>query len=269
MRNIRTMPAKGWVPVSNDTAQCRTLSWRAKGLLLDLLSFPSNGYPITFDRLMSMAKAGGDKDVEGREAMRTAMQELERKGYIAYVHAKVENPKPGGQRWKTETVVCDEPGIVCKPETTAFWYPQDPETPESGAPADWDPFNNTGSNKTDAQQDELAKHGASLADTRSRQQAGADDHGRLDRLYSAAAALSDDQLRRLLVQIEDNRPGKYRDFRRAAMAQLRSDEPHVLKSPRAVPRMDLLSYQYALQHYAKSPRGLPLFLTRFPKQPTA
>lgn len=260
------MPAEGWVPVANTTAQSRTLSWRAKGLLLDLLSFPPD-FVITFDRLMTMAKKGGDRDVEGREAMRTAMQELERKGYLAHVHARVDPPRPGGQRWKTETEVCDLPGIVGKPEGTAFWYPQDPETPETGTPEGWDPFNDTGSIKTEAQQDELAKHGASLADTRGRQQAADDDHARLDRLYSAAAALTADQLRRLLLQVEDKRPSKYKDFRRSALAQLRKDEPDVLKGPRAVPRTDLLSFQYALQHYAKSPNGLPPFVTRFPKEP--
>ncbi|HMG65615.1 MAG TPA: hypothetical protein VK599_21940, partial [Streptosporangiaceae bacterium] len=77
------MPPDGWVPTANRTAQNRRLSWRAKGLLTDLLSFP-DGYNITFDKLMAMAKAAGDPDVEGRDAMRRSMQELERKGYLAH-----------------------------------------------------------------------------------------------------------------------------------------------------------------------------------------
>jgi len=48
------MPPEGWVPVSNATAQQRRHSWRAKGLLADLLSFP-DGYHVTFDKLMNIA----------------------------------------------------------------------------------------------------------------------------------------------------------------------------------------------------------------------
>lgn len=84
----------------------------------------------------------------------------------------------------------------------------------------------------------------------------------LDRLYSAADNLTDDQVRRLLLQFERKRPRVYREQRQAALAQLGREEPEGLRSVRAV---DMLSFKYALQHYGGDGKPLPDWLVRFPK----
>jgi hypothetical protein len=259
----RTMPAEGWVPVANTTAQSRTLSWRAKGLLLDLLSFP-DGYHITFDKLIDLAKRAGDPDVEGRDALRRAMQELERKGYIAHVRSRIPNPAPGGQRWKTETVVCDLPGVVPNPGPTGFQDPQVSGLRETGTSSFPEVINNTEFYKT-GEQDEAGQHATALAAARARQQAGANDHDRLARLYNAADRLDDDQLRRLLLAFEVKRKKIYRDCRNAAIRQLDAKDPWLTKGPDGTRNVDLLSYKYALQHYEQAEQ-LPTWLTRFPRQ---
>ena len=270
MKVIRTMPPEGWVPVANSTAQQRRLSWRAKGLLVDLLSFP-DGYHVTFDKLMSLAKLAGDPDVEGRDAMRRAMQELERKGYLSHQRVKVENPKPGGQRWRTETAICDQPIFAENPGGTASQEAQDSAPPDFGTSRGQEVFNNTGFNKNDQQQEEHGQHSASLALAREGQQARAQDRearrAQLDRLYAAANQLDDDRLRRLLLQFEQKRRRIYRDCRNDAISQLQREAPLILKGPDSVREIDLLSYKYALQHYAE--KGLPTWLIRFPLRAVA
>jgi hypothetical protein len=75
MRVIRTMPDEGWVPISNEAARDHRLSWRARGLLVELLSYP-DGWETTVDRLVAQARKHGDVS-EGRAAMRKAIAELE------------------------------------------------------------------------------------------------------------------------------------------------------------------------------------------------
>lgn len=258
------------MPVSNATAQQRRLSWRAKGLLVDLLSFP-DGYHVTFDKLMNLAKLAGDPDVEGRDAMRRAMQELERKGYLSHRRVKVEDPKPGGQRWRTETAICDEPVFAENPGGTGFQEAQGSVPPDFGTSKDQEVFNNTGFNKNDQQQEEPGKHSASLALAREGQQARQrnreDRRAQLDRLYEAANHLDDERLRRLLLQFEQKRRRIYRDCRNDAISQLNREDPLILKGSQSVRAIDLLSYKYALQHYAE--KGLPAWLVRFPLRAVA
>lgn len=264
MKVIRTMPPEGWVPVANTTAQSRRLSWRAKGLLLDLLSFP-DGYDITFDKLMSMAKAAGDKDVEGRDAMRRALQELERKGYIKHVRKRIDDEETERKFWRTETAVCDVAGVA-DVRGTGFQEAGGSGTRTSSTSADQEVFNNTGSYKND-QQDEADQHCSALADARAGQQAGPQDRrrGELHRLYEAANDLDDDRLRRLLLQFEKKRPRIYREQRQAAIGQLERENPGLLKGPSSVREVDLLSYKYALQHYSGDDKPLPDWLVRFPR----
>jgi hypothetical protein len=257
------MPAEGWVPVANVTAQSRTLSWRAKGLLLDLLSFP-DGYHITFDKLVDLAKRAGDPDVEGRDALRRAMQELERKGYIAHVRSRVPNPLPGGQRWRTETVVCDVPGVVCNPGPTGFQDPQVSGVRETGTSSFPEVINNTEFYKT-GEQDEAVQHATALTSVRAGQQAGSDLAPRLQGFYDAADRLDDDQLRRLLLAFEMKRKKVYRDCRNAAIRQLDAKDPWLTKGPDGTRNVDLLSFKYGLQHYEQKPQ-MPTWLIRFPRQ---
>jgi hypothetical protein len=87
-------------------------------------------------------------------------------------------------------------------------------------------------------------------------------------LYEAANQLDDDRLRRLLLQFEVKRPSKYREKRYEAREQLKRDDPAVLRSPRSVRALDLLSFKYGLQHYYDIDRpalGIPTWLRRFPR----
>jgi hypothetical protein len=264
VKNKRMMPDEGWVPMANATAQNRRLSWRAKGLLVDLLSFP-DGYDITFDRLIAMAKAAGDPDVEGRDAMRRAMQELERKGYIAHIRHAVKDEDSERVFWRTETVVCDLPGII-NVRGTGLQEPGGSGGRPSSMTEGQELSNNTVTYKN-GDQDELAKSSAALAGARAGQHAGAksDSAAELDRLYAAANELDDDRLRRLLLQFEVKRPAIYRKKRLDARDQLLREEPRILKGPRSVRALDLLTFKYGLQHYHPSENGLPTWLTRFPK----
>lgn len=270
MKVIRTMPPEGWVPISNETAQHRRLSWRAKGLLLDLLSFP-DGYSITFDRLMAMAKMADDPDVEGRDAMRRAMQELERKGYLSHERVAVKDPQPGKQRWRTQTAICDQPIFAGQPGGTGRQELQSPVAPDFSTSSNQEVSKNTGFSKNDQQQEEPGKHSASLALAREGQQARQQDREdrrtQLDRLYDAANCLDDERLRRLLLQFEQKRRRIYRDCRNNAISQLQREDPLILKSSQSVRAIDLLSYKYALQHYAE--KGLPAWLVRFPLRAVA
>lgn len=50
------------------------------------------------------------------------------------------------------------------------------------------------------------------------------------------------------------------------MQQLNAKDPWKVKGEHGVRDVDLLSFMYALQHYAASEQGLPGFLTTFPRQ---
>ncbi|NUS14079.1 MAG: hypothetical protein HOY69_22180 [Streptomyces sp.] len=256
------MPDGGWVPVANTTAQGQRLSWRAKGLLVDLLSYP-DGYHMTFKMLMDAAKRAGDPDVEGRDAMRKAMQELERKGYLKHERIEVKDPAPGGQRWRTETYICDQPIYAGRPGGTDSQEFQESGPPDFSSPEGRELFNNTGFNKTNQQQEEAGKSSSALAGARAGEGAGSNDlPPDLKRLYGAADKLDDGQLRRLLLQFEQKRPRKYREMRQHSLAQLRREAPEDLQSVRAV---DLLSFKYAIRHYRSDDKPLPIWLRRFPR----
>lgn len=263
MKVIRSMPEEGWVPIANSTAQNRHLSWRAKGLLLDLLSFP-NGYHITIEKLLDLAKRAGDPDVEGEHALRRALKELERKGYVAHVRSSYKDETSDRVLWRTETQVCDLPGAVSVrpggfpgPGVSGLRSVRDAEDP--GA------INNTGFYNNE-QQDEADQSTAALAAARAGQQARDEIPAQLLGYYDAADQLDDETLRRLLLAVETKRPGNYRKFRQRAMAQLDREHPGLSRSPRAARDTDLLSYKYALQHYDQSENGLPQWLIRLPRQ---
>ncbi|QQM45153.1 hypothetical protein [Streptomyces liliifuscus] len=256
------MPDDGWVPVANTTAQGRRLSWRAKGLLVDLLSYP-DGYRITFKQLMDEAKKAGDPDVEGRDAMRKSMQELERKGYLKHQRVEVKDPAPGGQRWRTETFICDQPIYADRAGGTGPQDHQDSGPPDFSSPEDQELFNNTSSYKTNQQQEEAGKSSSALAAARAGEVARERElPPDLKRLYDAADKLDDDRLRRLLLQFERKRPQIYRQQRQKTLTQLGREDPEALQSVREV---DLLSFKYALQHYRSDDKPLPVWLTRFPR----
>ncbi|MEV7975391.1 hypothetical protein [Streptomyces sp. NPDC086519] len=105
MKVIRVLPETGWTGVDNLAARNRRISFRAKGLLLELLSYPPDN-SITIAKLAGWS-ADARKNgfvAEGREALQMAMRELEREGYVVHVKRRT----PGGQ-WETTTFVSAVP----------------------------------------------------------------------------------------------------------------------------------------------------------------
>ncbi len=271
MKVVRVLPETGWTGVDNAVARSRRISWRAKGLLLELLSYPPDN-DITLAKLAGWG-ATSRKDgysAEGREALQMAMRELEREGYVVHVRRRGDRG-----RWETTTYVSTAPERL----------PQ--VAPSTGSPRSVDQYSADQSSvdrrsadqslstcKTDDNMDkktdegeEGLEHSSALAGARAGQQAGPQDRRReeLHRLYEAANELDDDQLRRLLLQFEKKRPRIYREQRQAAIGQLERESPATLKGPGSVRSVDLLSYKYALLHYSDDGKPLPDWLVRFPR----
>ncbi|MFI9598892.1 hypothetical protein ACIHCX_03255 [Streptomyces sp. NPDC052043] len=239
------MPPDGWVPVANTTAQNHQLSWRARGLLLELLSYP-DGYDITFDRLMARAKLAGG-NCEGRDAMRKAMQELERAGLVAHVRKRVKGEVGNRIAWTTVTVVSDSPEALDR--ATGFQEAGDSGGQSSSMTAEQELSNKTDSSNTD-HQDAAGQHSSSLAFAREGQQARAQDRRtNLERLWSVVDRLDELQLRNALLDFERKRPTIYRECRQAAISQFQNGDVHVLKGESRGLAADRLSYKYAIQHY--------------------
>lgn len=99
MKIIRTLPDSGWTPISNAAARDHRLSWRARGLLFEILSYP-DGWEMSVDDLVKKAQAA-DGAAEGRDAMRRAMRELVDAGYVE----RVKYTENG--RWLTRLEVSD------------------------------------------------------------------------------------------------------------------------------------------------------------------
>ncbi|MET9073894.1 hypothetical protein ABZX95_17340 [Streptomyces sp. NPDC004232] len=247
MKVIRTMPPDGWVPVANTTAQNHQLSWRARGLLVELLSYP-DGYDLTFDRLMARAKLAGGA-CEGRDAMRKAMQELERAGLIAHVRKRVKGEVGDRIAWATVTVVCDSPEALLR--ATGFQEAGRSGGQSSSMTESQELSNKTGSLNTD-HQDSAGQHSSSLAFAREGQQASKQDRrATLERTWSLVDRLDEPQLRNALLDFERKRPAIYRECRQAAISQFEHGEVHVLKGESRGLATDRLSYKYAIQHYAE------------------
>lgn len=106
MKIRRSRPTVEWTQVPNVVARDYRLSWRARGLLVELLSYPP-GWEITIDELVKRAQRqaqmlGGK--VEGRDAMRAAARELKAVGYL--VATKYQDERG---RWHTVVEVTDAP----------------------------------------------------------------------------------------------------------------------------------------------------------------
>ncbi|MFD8545617.1 hypothetical protein [Streptomyces sp. NPDC059649] len=271
MKVVRVLPETGWTGVDNAVARSRRISWRAKGLLLELLSYPPDN-DITLAKLAGWGATSRKEGftAEGREALQMAMRELEREGYVVHIRRRGERG-----RWETTTYVSTAPERL----------PQVP--PSTGSPRSVDQYSADPSSadrrsadqslstcKTDDNTDKKTDGGeaglqysSALAGARAGRQASPQDLRRdeLHRLYEAANELDDDRLRRLLLQFEKKRPRVYRDQRQSALGQLERDSPATLKGPDSARAVDLLSYKYALQHYTSEGKPVPDWLTRFPR----
>jgi|GEM_PF-4960807 len=92
----RTLNPKGWTSVPNAALEDERLSYRARGVLGYLLSRP-DGWATDSERMAQKGK-------EGRDAIRTALRELENAGYV---HKRMLQGTRG--TWTTERYVYDRP----------------------------------------------------------------------------------------------------------------------------------------------------------------
>ena len=106
MKIRRSRPTIEWTQIPNVVARDYRLSWRARGLLTELLSYPP-GWETTIDDMVKRARREAAKvgaRVEGREAMRSTARELKAAGYLVTTRYQ---DKRG--RWHTDTEVTDAP----------------------------------------------------------------------------------------------------------------------------------------------------------------
>lgn len=123
MKLRRVETPRGWTSIPNETLEDRRLSWRARGILAYLLSRPP-GWETDSERLAAIAK-------EGRDAVRTALNELEATRYLFRV--KIQGK---GGLWATEYVLYDRP---LPAGTAPGWAPPLDVDPSSAATRDASP----------------------------------------------------------------------------------------------------------------------------------
>lgn len=105
IRNLRVLPHASFTVVRNTAARDQALSFRARGLLVWMLSHES-GRLIT---AAAMIDAGPD----GRDNVQAALRELETTNYIRRIRYR----GPKGQ-WAHEMIVTDVPNMFLdKPDT--------------------------------------------------------------------------------------------------------------------------------------------------------
>lgn len=257
----RSRPEADFTIIPNSALRDDRLSYCARGVLTELLSRP-NGWETNADALSERARRHrGNKSGEGRRAMRAAFSELEAAGYMIRKRERIPRGEPGGGNFLTVLEVHDTPQDGGTANGTSMDGTSIGGTSMTGTSS-----RSTDGKKTD-EEDGGEEHPASLALAREGRASQQDRRAELDRMYAAANQLDDERLRRLLLQFEQKRPRVYRDCRNAAIGQLRREGPTILKSPDAVREIDLLSYKYALQHYAEN--GPPPWLVRFPLRSVA
>ncbi|MDH6279317.1 replication protein [Prescottella agglutinans] len=113
--------------LDNDVINDKRLSYRARGVLIWLLSKPA-------DWRTRSESIAAQSPKEGREAIRSAMRELREAGYLRT--EKIQDPETG--RWSTITTVFEVP--VDESETSAV---PEPSKPLGGDLPDGDPVANT------------------------------------------------------------------------------------------------------------------------------
>lgn len=90
-------PTEAFTVISNSIIGDHSLSWKARGLLIFLLSKPDH-WTTSAAHLTNMGP-------DGRDSVRTGLQELEARGYL--VRARRQDSRG---RWSTVTWVYDTPG---------------------------------------------------------------------------------------------------------------------------------------------------------------
>lgn len=125
-------PESGFSSLRNDVLRDKRLSYRASGVLDDILSRPDN-WQTSAEALVRARRQ------EGREAIRTALKELQAAGYL--VHEKIRDPETGQIR--TVSYVYDEPRPTVDDEflkrRATRRKPPAPKKPASGNPTSGNP----------------------------------------------------------------------------------------------------------------------------------
>jgi hypothetical protein len=259
------MPDSGWVPVANTFIQNHSLSWRAKGLLAELLSYP-DGWDTSVDRLVELGKRDGG-NAEGRYAMHAAMTELVAAGYARHVRTRGER----GQ-WTTSLTVSD----ALLPNLPTADCPQS-EEPESadresadrqsvGRESDSREVSTKTEHNTITKTDlerSSEQHSASLASLAAAADAAADDDSIPEiygKVYNQIDNLTEHERRQHLLVVERRRPRIYREARNGAIKQLKLEQPRTFREDSASKVIDRLSYKYIAKHYLDQDGELPQWI---------
>lgn len=233
------------------------LSWRARGLLSELLSYP-DGWDTNVDKLVAEARRQGG-NTEGRAAMRRAMKELADVGYVQYVREADANG-----HWTTIMVVSDAPQPVddasrrTRNRTVGEPGCRETGTSGTGTSEDWSVTKNTDTKRETKNdlKDSGHKYSESLTSFALASDEASDDDAKdanerqLHRVYEVIEAMRPELRRRHLLAVERKRPKIYRDCRNSAIRQIERNEADALKGEQSADLIDRLSYKWMAQHYS-------------------
>jgi hypothetical protein len=231
---------EGWTPLPHTTARNRQLSYKALGLLMELLSYPP-GWETSIDKMHAINKTKGGHR-EGRDSMRQAMQELEREGYVTRHKVK----QPNGT---FETVVTASNAPVTPDRRTDY------QASENQAPVNQSSESQASlrTRATETDTKTVVEDDATLAEARIGAAKTATQEvidKRLDDLYADVDAMTPHQRRSLLLKFERKRARIYRDCRRNAIGLVGKEGPEIFDHQQAAEHIDMLALKYALLHYA-------------------
>lgn len=111
----------GFTVVSNDCVRDRRLSFRARGLLMFLLSQPP-------DFAVRSEELAAESDGEGRDAVRTALREIESAGYL-----RRERRQNTRGQWESHSIVYEEPTTEKPSSAQARLLPETADHTDDGA----------------------------------------------------------------------------------------------------------------------------------------
>jgi hypothetical protein len=239
------------------------LTWRARGLLGELLSYP-DGWDITVDKLVAQAREVSDV-TEGRAAMRKAVGELAELGYVRYIRemdeqghwstvmsvSDVPQPEPDARRTRNRTVGApDRRSSGTSVDRTVG----EPDRRETGLSEGRHITKKTDLKTVTKTEDQRLydEHSTSLASLATAEATNDDDANerQLKRVYTVIDALGPDVRRRHLLAVERKRPKIYRECRNEAIRQMENSDPDSLKGDQSAHIIDLLSYKWMAKHYA-------------------